>query len=141
MARWRWGIGAVGIALLGLGGFYFLTDVSAAQYPGVLLWLAGALIIHDGIGAMAVFAVSVVARRALPFAVLVVVQAALAVTVIVTVLVVPEIVKRALGTANPSILPLDYLRNLLLFYVAIFVVTGVVVAVLTIRRRRAQRSG
>ena len=37
-------------------------------------------------------------------------------------LVVPEIVKKAAGTANPSILPLDYGLNLAILLVALAVV-------------------
>ncbi len=49
--------------------------------------------------------------------------------VIVTVIVLPEIVKKAIGTANPTILPLDYLGNLGLFYAGLAVATAVCVAV------------
>jgi len=140
---WRGLLIAAGVLLLGLGGVTFLTDVSFDQYPGVVLWLAGAIILHDGIGAMAVFGVTVIARRTgrvIPFVVLAILQAALAVAVIVTVLVAPEIVKKTVGTANPSILPLDYLQNLLVFYVglgALTVLAAVVALAVMLRNRRA----
>jgi hypothetical protein len=123
ITAWRTALVTVGIVLLLIGGVTFLTDVRPDNYPGVVLWLAGAIILHDGIGAMAVFVVAVVVRRVgrrIPFVILVVGQAAAAVWVIVAVLVVPEIAKRAIGTANPTILPLDYTANLLGFSIVLF---------------------
>lgn len=138
---WRGWLIAAGVLLLGIGGATFLTEVSFDQHPGVVLWLGGAIILHDGLGAMAVFGVTVIARRTervVPFIALAIVQAALAVTVIVTVLVAPEIVKTWIGSANPSILPLDYVRNLLIFYAVVAAVTAVaaVAAIIVTRRRR-----
>ena len=58
-----------------------------------------------------------------------IVQGALVVGGLVTILVAPEIVKRWIGTANPSILPLDYLNNLLGFYAVLVVLATVGVCV------------
>jgi membrane-bound metal-dependent hydrolase YbcI (DUF457 family) len=119
---WRVVIGAIGVLVVLLGGFTFLTDVRPDNYLGVVVWLAGAIVLHDGVGAIGVFVVSVLVRkvgRRVPFIVLVIAQAAAAIWVIVLVLVVPEIVKQAIGTANPSILPLDYTANLVTFSAAL----------------------
>lgn len=143
VSLWRgWLIGA-GVLLLLLGGAVFVSDVTLDQYPGLVLWLGGAVILHDGVGAMAVFAATVLLRRAgrvVPFVVLAVIQGALAVVAIVTVVVVPEIVKNAIGTANPTILPLDYGRNLLVFYVATGALTATAIVVALIARRRSSRT-
>jgi hypothetical protein len=142
---WRGSLIAAGVLLLAIGGLTFLTDVSADQYPGVVAWLGGAIILHDAIAAMAVFGVTVLARRAarvVPFVVLAILQAAVAVAVIVTVLVLPEIVKDAIGTANPSVLPLDYLQNLIVFYVGLAALTSLVLIValgVMVRSRRDPR--
>lgn len=130
--RWQVGLVLFGIALLAIGGITLLNDVNPKRYIGIATWFLGALIIHDGIGAMVVFGVSVVLRkigRRIPFAVLAIVQGALAIGAIFTALVLPEVIKRAIGTANPTILPLDYARNLGLFYAGLAVLTGLAIAI------------
>jgi hypothetical protein len=140
MRRWRTGLILGGAVLLTIGGALFLTHVPAARYPWVAAWLIGAIIVHDGIGAMAVFAITVLVRRfdgVIPWVVLAILQAAAAIGVIVAVLVGPEIVKQAIGTANPSILPLPYANNLVLFLIALAALTGIaVIGVLVVRRAR-----
>ena len=133
---------AAGVALLLIGAVVMLRDVNPATYPGVAAWLAGAIVLHDGVAALAVFGVTVLVRRAdgIPFVVRAIVQGAAAVGVLAAVLVAPEIVKQAIGTANPSILPLDYVGNLLLFEAGLVAVT-VAAVVLALILRRTRRSG
>ncbi len=138
---WRGVLIGVGVLLLLIGAATFLMQVPPARYPGIAAWLAGAIIVHDGIGAMLVFAAAVLLRRLeprIPFAVLAILQAATVVSVIVTVIVLPEIVKQAIGTANPTILPLDYVAHLLWFLATVAIATAVSVAayLLAVRRRR-----
>ncbi|CAN5189445.1 hypothetical protein BH11ACT3_BH11ACT3_19870 [soil metagenome] len=145
VTAWRGWLLITGAALLGIGGLTFLSDVKPSQYLGVIAWMAGAIILHDGVGAMVVFGVTVLLRRApsrIPFVVLAIVQGALVVGAIVVVLVAPEIVKQAIGTANPSILPLDYVGNLALFAVVLAAATvvAVLVAIIVTVRRRPQQA-
>ena len=142
MRRWRIALLGAGVALLAFAGYTLLVEVAPARYVGILLWLAGAIVLHDGVAAMAVLGVSVLLRRAgrrIPFGVIVVVQGALAIGAIVTVLVLPEIVKQAIGTANASILPLDYLSSLLVFYAVLG--TAAAMLVLAVIARRRSRAG
>ena len=137
MRRWRIALVVVGLALLATGVGTLLSEVPPSRYPAIGLWLLGALVIHDGIGAMVVFGVSVVLRRAerqVPFGVVLVVQSALAIAAVVTVLVLPEIIKKGIGTANPSILPLDYALALLLFHAALAAVSALLIAGVLMRR-------
>lgn len=129
----------LGVGLLLVGAVVFLKDVNPATYPGVAVWLAGAIVLHDGIAAMAVFGVTVLVRRAIsiPFVVRAIVQGAAVIGVLLAVLVAPEIVKQAIGTANPSILPLDYVGNLLLVEAGL--VAATVVAILVALNVRASR--
>lgn len=143
--RWQVALIATGVVLLLVAGGALLSEVPPARYPGIALWLAGALVIHDGIGAIAVAAASILLRRVtrIPFAIVVIVRSAVAVGVIVTLVVLPEIVKKAIGSANPSILPLDYAGNLLVFYAVLAAATGVVIAVYLLvarARRSAERT-
>jgi hypothetical protein len=139
---WRLVLVVVGIGLLGFGGIVFLLDVNPATYVGVGVWLAGAIVLHDGVAALAVFGATVLVRRAngIPFVVRAIVQGAAVVALIVTVLVVPEIVAVALGPANPSVLPLDYVGNLLLFHAGLAAATVAAVVIALVLRRRTART-
>ena len=140
--RWQVGLIGFGVALLGLGGIVLLMDVDPSRYIGIAIWFVGALIVHDGLGAMAVFGISVLMRRfgrRIPFAVIAIVQGALVIAAIVAALVIPEILKKNIGSANPTILPLDYGLNLALFYAGLAVVTALAIAAyLVFARRRAR---
>jgi uncharacterized membrane protein len=130
--RWQTGLILLGIALLVIGAITLLNDVSPNDYIGIAIWFLGALVIHDGIASFAIFGVSVVMRRAsrkIPLAVIAIIQGALAIGAIFFVIVVPAILKKDIGSANPSILPLDYGLNLVLFYAGLAVVTAAAIAV------------
>ena len=139
--RWRVALVVLGLALLALGGFVLLVDVKPQQYLGIVTWFLGALIIHDGILAPVVFAIGLGMRRAstrIPFAVLVIVQGALVTIALLVAIVVPEILKKSIGTGNETLLPLDYARNLSIVIVALLALAAVLIAVvLRSRRRRA----
>ena len=133
---------ALGIALLIVGALVLLATVEPTNYLGIAIWFLGALIIHDGILGPVVFGVSVVMRkssRRIPFGVLLIIQGALVIGALFTAIVVPEILKQGIGTANPTLLPLEYGRNLVVFYVALAVVTAAAIAVYMGMRRRKQQ--
>lgn len=143
MRRWQIALIGGGVAVLMIAAVQLLTEIPPTRYLGIAAWLLAALVIHDGILAFGVLAASVLARRLklpVPFAVVIIVQGAVVVAAIVTTLVLPAPLKQAIGTANPSILPLDYLGNLALFYVGLTGVTALVVGVyLGVRRLRARQ--
>jgi hypothetical protein len=139
---WRLVLVVAGIGLLGFGGIVFLLDVNPSNYPGLAVWLAGAIVLHDGVAALAVFGATVLVRRAhgIPFVVRAIVQGAAVVALVVTVLVLPEFLAIAMGPANPSVLPLDYAGNLLLFHAGLVAVTAVAVVIALALRRRTART-
>ncbi|MCU1514488.1 MAG: hypothetical protein JWO10_1578 [Microbacteriaceae bacterium] len=129
--RWQIGLLLLGLALLAVGGVVLLQEVSPKRYLGILLWFAGALIIHDGIIAPLVFLASVVMRKTaarVPAVVIAIVQGALVIGGIITLIVLPEIVKKSLGTLSSSILPQDYALHLGVFWVVLIVLAGLAVA-------------
>lgn len=135
---------AGGLGFLGLGGLVLLLDVNPARYGGILLWFAGAIIVHDAIVAPGVVVAGIVLRRLgsrLPGAVIVIVQAALVLVAIVTAIVVPAILKKEIGSANPTILPLEYLPNLVGFALAVGLATlaAIAVYVVVVARRTKPR--
>ncbi|WP_309620344.1 hypothetical protein [Salinibacterium sp.] len=137
--RWRTGLILFGIALLVIGAITLLNDVAPTDYAGIAIWLLGALVIHDGLAAFVIFGVSILMRRTsrtIPLAVIAIIQGALAVGAIFFVIVVPAILKKDIGSANPSILPLEYGLNLVLFYVGLAMVTAAAIAVYLVLARR-----
>lgn len=128
----RIALALVGIGLLVVGGLVLLEDVAPTRYGGILLWLVGAIVIHDGVIAGLVIAVNLTLRKAghrVPFGVLAIVQGAIVVGAIVSLIVFPQIVKQGIGTLNPTVLPLDYAANLVMFYAALVAVTAVAIVV------------
>ncbi|WP_223837562.1 hypothetical protein [Streptomyces venezuelae] len=124
----RWVLGAFGLLLIGVGGWH----VAAQPDPyDVLVWLGGALVLHDVLVAPLVLAVGllVAAVPARP-----VVRGAL-ITAGSLVLITLPLLLRPGAPPNPSALPLPYARNLLL----VLAVTALVAstAAWLARRRRA----
>ena len=141
MRRWQTGLVAVGLLLLALGGLVLVLDVGPSEFVGIAIWFAGAIILHDGILAPVVFVVSLMLRRAgkrIPLGALLIVQGAVVVGAMTALLVVPQQLKQAMGTANPTILPLNYGVNLVVFGAVLVAVT--VLAVVVYLRRVRSRS-
>ena len=98
--RWQIALVAGGVLFLALGGLTLLMDVSPANYFGIVLWFAGAIIVHDGIIAPLTFAVALVLRRIgrrMPLAVVLITQGALVVGAVISLIVFPEMYKKSLG--------------------------------------------
>jgi hypothetical protein len=140
---WRIGLVALGVLLLAVGAVTMLGDVNPKRYIGILTWFLGALIIHDGIVAFAVVGINVAMRRAgrrVPLPVLLILQGAIVVGAIMALIVFPEIAKQGIGTGNSTLLPLDYARNLAVFYAGLVAVTAATIVAylrVTSRSRRA----
>jgi hypothetical protein len=137
---WRVGLLLLGLALLGAGVVVLMQEVKPTRYVGILSWFIGALIIHDGIIAPTVFLITVVMRKRLsrvPTVVVAIIQGALVVGGIITLIVVPEILKKWIGTLSSSILPQNYVLHLGLFYVALVLLT--VLAIVAYRAIFARR--
>ncbi|MFI2346095.1 hypothetical protein ACH492_03340 [Streptomyces sp. NPDC019443] len=124
--------GALGLALMAVGATLLLTG---GQLKDVALWLAGAIVLHDGIIAPLVLGVGLL-LAAVPARGTV--RGALVVAGCLTMIALPPLVRPGAPT-NPSALPLDYLRNLLLVLVAVAVVTGVLLAVRWLLRKMPRR--
>ncbi|MER7177496.1 hypothetical protein [Streptomyces mesophilus] len=97
-------LGALGVAAMGLGTWLLLDVRDPAD---VAVWLAGAIVLHDGLVAPLVLGIGLFlgglrARGA--------VRGALIVAGSLTAIALPVLLRP--GTpANPSVLPLDYPRN------------------------------
>ncbi|MGJ5830761.1 hypothetical protein [Streptomyces ossamyceticus] len=123
--------GAGGVALMGVG-VALLVDVRDAT--GVLVWLGGAMVLHDVVIAPLVLLVGLAAVRGRARGP---VRGALVVAGALTVVALPALLRPG-RTANSSVLPLDYPRNWLLALVAVAVaaVTALCLAARGLARRR-----
>jgi len=140
--NWRIGLMALGIALLGLGGVVLLQEVNPKKYVGILAWFVGALIVHDGIIAPLVFVVTVVMRRRLqrfPVVIVLIIQGALVIAGVTAFVVLPEMMKKEIGTLSSSILPQNYAFHLVAFFVVLAVLTAGAIAGYSLIRTRRQK--
>lgn len=130
-----------GVLVVILGIIVLFATNSTQKIIGLGSWLILALIVHDGIIAGITFGVSVSLRKAgrvIPAAVFAIVQGALVIASIFAIIVLPEIYKKSIGTANRTVLPLDYVTALLILWAAIIVLAAVGIALYyRIRRSRA----
>ncbi|MCX5381515.1 hypothetical protein [Streptomyces sp. NBC_00091] len=130
MKTFRYALGALGLLLVAIGGRL----VAGLPDPlGVLVWLGGALVLHDGVIAPLVLAtgllVAGVPARGL-------VRGAL-ITAGALVLVTLPALLRPGAPVNPSALPLPYGRNL----AVVLAVVGAVAAATWLLRRLLRRPG
>ncbi|MFF3246603.1 hypothetical protein ACFYWY_23380 [Streptomyces sp. NPDC002870] len=125
-------VGALGLALMAVGATLLLTG---GQLKDVALWLAGAIVLHDGIIAPLVLGVGLL-LAAVPARGTV--RGGLVVAGCLTMIALPPLLRPGAPT-NPSALPLDYLRNWLLLLAAVAVVTGLVPAVRWLLRKVPRR--
>ncbi|RSS73362.1 hypothetical protein EF918_25615 [Streptomyces sp. WAC06614] len=138
MSPVRWLLGALGLLLIGVGGLLLAAEPDPFD---VLVWLAGALVLHDGVLAPLVLGAGLLlaaaaARWALPARR--VLRGALITAGALTLITLPLLLRP--GTpAHPSALPLPYPRNLLLALAAVAVTAAAVAAVAVRSRRRPPR--
>ncbi|WP_329400574.1 hypothetical protein OHA45_01550 [Streptomyces lydicus] len=121
--------GVAGLALMGVGASLLL-DVP--DLTGVLVWLGGAVVLHDALIAPLVLLIGLMLVRGgarEP------VRGALLVAGALTAVALPVLLRPG-KPANSSVLPLDYPRNWLLTLVAVATVTALVLAARRTRRSR-----
>ena len=145
MRKAQIGLIVVGVAMLMLGGVTLLNDVAPKNYVGILVWFAGAIILHDGVASLAIAGIGIAMRRLgrrfrVRLGAIIIVQGAIVLGAIMALVVFPEIIKKSIGRANPTLLPLDYGLNLAVFYAVLLLVTGAALAVYSavVRRQKVR---
>lgn len=134
---WRLGL-AFGGAIFAVGLYGLLANAQQTRPGNMLRWVAGSLVAHDAILAPAVLVAGFLLSRLVPAAIRGGLQATLAVCGAVALMSVP--VLKAVGRQpdNPSLLPHDYGKNLV-------IVLGVILAAGTLltfaRAARTRRTG
>ena len=124
----RYTVGGAGLVLIGIGAW----RVAAQPDPfGVVVWLAGAVVLHDGIIAPLVLAVGLLLAARPARGVL---RGALITAGGVVLVTLPPLVRPG-EPPNPSALPLPYGRNLAIVLAAVAAVSGALVLVRWWRER------
>jgi Na+/proline symporter len=124
-------IGALAMAYAVTGA---LADTDV--HGGVLVFLAGVLLAHDGILLPVAIGAGALVGRLVPPRLRAPVRAGLLASLAVTLVAIPLVLGPGRAADNPSLLPLPYGRGLLELYAIIWAA----VAVAAVRSRRARRT-
>ena len=130
------GIGAV---LVGVGAGALVAGVPPRQWIGILLWMGGAVVLHDAIFAPLVLVGSRLLRRVgarVSWVQVAVVQVALVLGAAITLIAIPGIASQGIGARNPSVLVFPYALHLAIAWAVIGVLTAITVVVIALRRRQ-----
>lgn len=130
---------AVGVLLCGIGGVLLLQDVAVARYPGILTWMALAIVLHDGVLSPALIAVGLgAARSRVPLSTRARhgLQGLLAVGAVLTLMAVPGFIAVARGSANSTLAVAPYALG----FGAVWAALGAAALVLVLVSRRRART-
>jgi hypothetical protein len=135
----RVALAATGVILTGVGIYFLVTTEPPKAVLGVVVWLAAAVVIHDGViapGTTAANALLSRVGRRLPHSALLVIRTGFGLGVVLTLVVVPELIAQARPHANPTILVGDYLGRLIVVWGVIVLAVAIATIALTWRTRR-----
>jgi hypothetical protein len=130
--RTRVALGGLGVVVGGYGAWLVLSR--GHDLLNLVLWLAGGVVLHDGVLAVVVLAIGAVAVRLLPRSAKAPAVVGLVVLGSVTLLAVPVLGRFGARSDNPTLLDRDYTVGWLVL--AGLVLVGVVTASLVGSRRR-----
>ncbi|MFG2989725.1 hypothetical protein ACGFZK_10635 [Streptomyces sp. NPDC048257] len=131
---YRYAVGGFGLLVMAFGGLLLVREPEPWR---IVRWLAGGVLVHDGLIAPLVFAVAALCAaaglrlRGVP-------RAALIVAGSLTVIAAPPLLRPG-GVANATVLPLDYPRNWLLAMAAVAVLAAGYAGARACVRRAARR--
>lgn len=127
--RVRLTLAAAGLVVLLVGAWKVLHAVQPPSYVWLAIWLLGAILLNDAVIAPVVGVLRALTHRVLgglPSAALAWLTGGFVVAGVLVLVVAPEIWAQHLGTANPTVLPGDYLGRLL---VVLAVIAGLTLVI------------
>jgi len=133
---WRWLFVLPGLGAVLYGVYGLLTAGSRVPLGSWLTWFVGSALIHDLVIAPIWIGLGWLAARLLPASARPAAVAGVAVAGLLAIVALPFVLGVGADPANPSFLPREYGRNLLLVDAGVLVVAAVWAAVATIRARR-----
>lgn len=121
----RWLLGGLGVVLLTYGSWR-IVQYSAATRPAQLgIWLAAALVLHDGILSWLVVGIGWLLARFVPGRARSYLQGGLITAGLVSLVAAPLIYRRGRSQPGQALLERDYLANLLIIAACIAAVTAI----------------
>jgi len=132
-------LAAIGIAMIGYGGWRIVTNPRATQPVHVGEWLLGALVLHDGVLAVVIVVVGWLLARAIPGRARAYVQGGLITAGLVTAIAVVDIYRRDKSAPGQALLEQDYRAHLVILLLMIALGTATCYAVRVIRDARYSR--
>jgi hypothetical protein len=134
---WRWLFLLPGLAAVAYGAQGLLTAGGRVPLASWLTWFLGSALVHDLVIAPLWIGLGWLAARVLPLAARPAVVVAAAVSGVLTLVALPFVLGFGADPVNPSFLPREYGRDLLLLVVAVWLVAAVWAAVAVHRARPA----
>jgi hypothetical protein len=134
----RLAVAAIGIVMIGIG-LRGIIDHGADTHPrSWLIWIVAVALGDDLIVIPVLLLIGAVVARVVPSAVRAVVQTAMLISGAVSAVGIVAILasNRRIHRNNPSLLPLPYVRNLVVILIAIWLVAAVVMTVILVGHRR-----
>ncbi|MEO6585284.1 MAG: hypothetical protein ABIN90_03165 [Knoellia sp.] len=111
MRRWRYALVAAGVLLLAYGGVRLVAEVPG-DLPGLVLWMVGIVVIHDGLLSPLVVGVGWLLARTVPPSGRRHLQAALVVGGLITIIAIPLIARQGTQPPAKTLLVQNYGANL-----------------------------
>jgi hypothetical protein len=129
----------IGVVLVGTGVLALVRSMRIDQLLDLGVWLACAVLLHDGVFVPLTLTLSAFSERAgrpLPAAAVHLVRIGFVVGALLTLVVAPEIYAQVRGNSNPTILMADYGLRLVVMWGIILLVVAVGSALIVARTRR-----
>jgi hypothetical protein len=137
---WRWLFVLPGLGAVVYGVYGLLTAGSRVPLDSWLTWFVGSALLHDLVIAPIWIGLGWLAARVLPAAARPAIVVGAAVAGLLAIVALPFVLGVGEDPANPSFLPRDYGRNLLLVDVGVLVIAAVWATVATLRARSTPAS-
>jgi hypothetical protein len=137
----RLAVGSIGIVMIGIG-IRGIVNHSADTHPrSWVIWIVAAALGDDLVVIPVMLVIGAIVMRVVPMAVRSVVQVALMISAAVSAIGIVGILasNRRIHSDNPSLLPLPYVRNLLIVLAAIWFVAALVATIVVLRHRSGLR--
>ena len=137
---WRWLFVLPGLGAVLFGVYGLLTAGSRVPLDSWLTWFVGSALLHDLVIAPIWIGLGWLAARVLPAPARPAIVVGAAVAGLLALIALPFVLGVGEDPANPSFLPRDYGRNLLLVDVGVLVIAAVWATVATLRARSTTAS-
>lgn len=135
--------GAVGVALMGTGGWLLLTGGRTTDPVSVLTFVALPVAVHDAVFAPVVILLGWLVLRFVPRPARAPLQVAALMVASLSLVALPLVLVQVLGRRpadNASVDPLDYRSNVLVLLLLVLSVAVAAAAVRTVQARRATKA-